>query len=209
MGFLGGSSIDKVHDFDKCLETINPWVELLKGNIEEFLIKHTLKTIPFDTLENIQYQKNGIDVIVKSEKGNWEAKIRDNKYYLKKILLETLSIVENNTLGWLHTCQADAIAYCWFNQSKTNLMPQGYIILIQKLRETEWYHKLPKLYRENTANSRRGNQKWTTHFILVPAKDFPSGTLYPFKPTLKINSYQQTTLQQTTSSPPLVDFMDP
>lgn len=184
------------HSLEENIHKVEPFVELLKENIRHFLVKHQIRTVPYDTGENIKLQRNGIDLLVTSERGDWEAKIRSHRYYLDKILLETVSVKEKNIPGWVHTCQADAIAYCWFNPSETNLMRTGYIILVKELRETSLYKELTTRYPEHTTGSESdtGERGWTSCFVLVPQVDFPKGTLYPFNPALELREYNQAAL---------------
>lgn len=183
------------HDFDESLKKYESWVKRLIEKIEEFMIKYNIRTIPYGTPRDIEIQKSGIDIIVKSESSGWEVKIRSSKYYEKGILLETTSVVEKNILGWLYTSNADVIAYCWLNESSTNLMPHGYFINLNKLRQTKWYETLTEIYYVNHTKSVRktpdGKKYWTTEFVTPPIKDFPRHTLYRFNAILPSN-YKQT-----------------
>jgi len=184
-------------DFDKDVSEAAPWEKRIAEKIEEFMLKYNVRKIPYGTQREKEIQKSGIDVIVKSESSDWEIKTRDHKYYEKGILLETKSIVERNILGWLYTSQADVIAYCWLNESSTNLMPNGYFIMLKNLRQTLWFKTLTQRYHIRTAKSMRktpeGERFWTTEFITPPIEDFPRGTLYRFNAILPSN-YKQTIL---------------
>ena len=188
------------HDFDEKVRDALPWEKRIAKKIEAFLVKRNIRNIGYSTPSDKETQHRGIDLIVEAESSSWEIKTRDHKYYNKGILLETKSVVENNTLGWLYTSEADVIAYCWLNESETNVMPTGYFILLKKLRTTSWYEKLPNNYRVLSTRSQRtpvsvvttegnrvlvsGRKYWTTEFIVPPIQDFPIGTLFPFNALL-------------------------
>lgn len=185
----------KPHNFDEKVEKAKKWELRLTDSIVDFLIKQNIRRVNYDTPENIETQKKGIDYIVNSKRGDWEAKIRGTPhYYNQDILLETVSVRKYDIPGWAYTSEADAIAYCWLNKSKTNLMRRGYIILIKKLRETEWFKRIQDNYDIQNTKSERKGEIWWTEFVCPPISDFPKGTLYPFNPTLPSENIQQPTL---------------
>ena len=156
----------KVHSFIEKLQEFQPWAERLGTVIGELLIRQRLRDIPYDTPENITLQRKGIDFIVTSSYGDWEAKVRgDPTYYNRDILLELVSVKESGKRGWAYTSQADAIVYCWLNESKTNFMRVGYIILIKELRKTDWFKQLAQNYIVRSTKSERDGEKWTTEFV--------------------------------------------
>jgi len=186
------------HNFDEKKKDVEPWVERLAEKIGEFMIKYNIRTIPYGTPKDIEIQRSGIDIIIKSKSSGWEAKIRSPKalkYYDKDILLETTSVKERNKPGWLYTSKADVIAYCWQNSSSTNLMEHGYFILLKELRQTLWFKRLKEIYHIQDTGSDRdtseGKIYWRTEFVTPPIKDFPRGTLYRFNAILPSN-YKQT-----------------
>lgn len=173
------------HDFDEKVQEARKWETRLKERIVDFLIRQNIRRVQYDTPENIETQRNGIDLTVTSERGDWEAKIReDPRFYNQDILLETVSVRKYDLPGWVYTSEADAIAYCWQNRSKTNLMRRGYIIPIKKLRETEWLRHIQDNYEIKETSSTGDGDIWWTEFVCPPIPDFPKGTLYPFNPTL-------------------------
>jgi len=189
--------MNPTHNFDKKLNEAAPWEKRIAEKIRTFMMRYSVDMIPYDNLEDIGRQQNGMDIIVKSESAGWEIKIRAPKYYREGILLETTSVVEMNKPGWLYTCKADIIAYVWLNEAGTNLMPIGYFIMIKELRKTRWYDRLPGEYCVFHTNSKRktpeGMIYWKTEFICPPIEDFPKDTLYEFNAILPSN-YKQTIL---------------
>ena len=184
-------------DFDKDVSEAAPWEKRIAEKLEEVILKYNVRKIPYGTPREKEIQKSGIDAIVTSESSNWEIKTRSHKYYEQGILLETKSIVERNIPGWLYTSKADVIAYCWLNESSTNLMPNGYFIMLKKLRKTLWFKTLTQRYPVKTAKSMRkipeGERFWTTEFIIPQIHDFPPRTLHRFNAILPSN-YKQTIL---------------
>ncbi len=187
-------------NFDEDVKDAKPWEKRIAKKVKDFLLKRYIKNLGYETLEDIKYQKQGIDAIAKAEKSTHEFKTRDYdpKYYNKDILLETISVVHKNILGWLYTSQADVIIYCWKNESESNLMPIGYFILLKELRKTSWYDNLPGDYfvKRTKYGSKReyisGTQHWHTKFVCPPIEDFPSGTLFRFNALLPSNRDQST-----------------
>lgn len=179
-------------DFDKDVEGAKKWEKRIAKRVKDFLLKRYIRNLGYETLEDIKYQKQGIDAIARAEKSTPEFKTRDYdpRYYNKDILLETISVIERNISGWLYTSQADVIVYCWKNESESNLMPIGYFILLKELRKTAWYERLPGDYYVKTANSYSGTQFWHTKFVCPPIADFPDGTLFRFNPLLPFEGDQ-------------------
>ena len=184
-------------DFDKDVKDAAPWEKRISEKIEDFLREFKARRLVYETSEGRKYQQMGIDFLVDSEESTHEVKTRDYEFYRKGILLETVSVIEDNILGWLYTSKADAIAYCWKNVEETNCMPVGYLILLKELRKTQWYKRLPKPYLEiqtkipSHRDTLTGRIYWHTKFIVPPVKDFPYGVLYRFNATLP-SVYKQT-----------------
>ena len=191
--------MSRPYDFDEKLNEAAPWEKRIAEKIQTFMTRYNVNMISYDNLKDIERQRNGMDIIVKSESAGWEIKTRSPEYYLKGILLETTSVVERNKPGWLYTSKADVITYVWLNESFTNLMPIGYFIMIKELRKTPWYDSLPGKYPilQPKGGSKRKTSKgiiyWNTKFIVPPIEDFPTGTLYRFNALLPSN-YKQTTI---------------
>lgn len=174
-------------DFDEDVSNAAHWEKRIAEKIRTFMFRnYSVRMIPYDNLKDIERQRNGMDFIIKSEEAGWEIKTRSPDYYLDGILLETISVVERNKLGWLYTSKADCIAYVWLNWSFTNLMPIGYFIMIKELRKTPWYDSLPGKYPilQPKGGSKRKTSKgiiyWNTKFIVPPIEDFPPDILVPF-----------------------------
>lgn len=184
-------------NFDEDMNDAASWEKRVSEKIESFVMKYKMRRIPYDTSENIELQKKGIDVIVESEPARYEIKTRAHKYYRKGILLETTSVVERNKPGWLYTSEADCITYVWKNVANTNVEPIGYFLLLKELRKTQWYDRLPGSYHVFSVTSKRktpqGMIYWTTEFIVPPIKDFPKYILWKFNAILPSN-YKQTIL---------------
>jgi len=187
-------------DFDEDVSNAAHWEKRIAEKIRTFMFrKYSVRMIPYDNLKDIERQRNGMDFIIKSEEAGWEIKTRSPDYYLDGILLETISVVERNKLGWLYTCKADCIAYVWRNWSFTNLMPIGYFIMIKELRKTLWYDEAPRRY-ENPRHKVKSDRKnsegkiisyWWTKFIVPPIEDFPPDILVPFNAILPSNHKQK------------------
>jgi hypothetical protein len=150
-----------------------------------------LKHIDFKDKPEIQ--KKGIDFI--SNNLSIELKIRDySSYKYRDILFETMSIREENKLGWVYTSQADCVVYCWKNKKGTDLI-DGYVLLIQNEEFKEWFNENKNRYNEKVATTEVGGKIWHTVNIAVPIEDLSShGFIIQFNPKLKGSDYNILTL---------------
>ena len=136
--------------------------------------------------ENQEFQRKGIDGILYAETAKIDPKVRDYSVYKwKDILIETISVMEENKLGWFYTSEADIVAYVWENPSKTNLI-DGFFIFIQNKDLKEWFEKYKNKHPEKrrVATSLRTGIIWHTENFAVPINEFPKGTLIRFDPKL-------------------------
>lgn len=141
-----------------------------------------LKRIIYDPKDSqsINLQNSGIDGIIKLEEFSFETKSRDFKYHKDRdILLETISIVENQTLGWLYSCKAPFIVYVWFNRQKTRFV-DGYILNMSMVHL--WVLGRENEFRKRRTSTNRNGMIWHTEFILVPINWFPVGCLQQIAP---------------------------
>jgi len=176
----------KPHGFSEKLKEAEPFEEKLKERLSRFLFLQKAKKIPYDS-ENpvaIKQQKQGVDILIESEKATFDVKVRDFRYYKRGILIETVSIKELQKLGWFYTSKANAVAYVWWNRQKTNLMSEGFLLLLQDKRLREWFEANKDNYQTLETHSKENEKLWTTCFKIIPIKDFPTNTLIPFNSTL-------------------------
>jgi len=176
-------------DFDKDVKDAAVWEKLLAEKIVSFMRNYIPRLISYDNPKDIELQRKGMDLIVSSDSAIYEIKTRAHKYYRQGILLEIMSVVQHNKLGWLYTSEADCIAYVWLNESGTNLEPIGYFLLLKELRKTKWYAELPGVYHVMHTSSFRktpnGMSNWTTEFIVPEIDDFPR---FPIKTLFQFNA---------------------
>ena len=162
----------KIHDFNRDLSEALKWEEKVAGQFKDIIIAEAVKKA---TLEE---QKDGIDIIIKLKEGTFDVKFRDSKYFPPQdLLIETVSVVEQNKPGWFYTSKADAVVYLWWNESRTNLKPVGYLLFIQDPWFREWFEKHRHLYPEKETTTKRDGKTWKTKFVIVPIKHFPKGSL--------------------------------
>lgn len=183
-------------DFTKDLRNGLNWEKKLATIIEKFIITYKVKNIKYSTEEGRKIQRSGVDYTLSAAEQGWEAKTRSNIYYLRGILLETVSVEHQNIPGWVYTSEADVIAYVWQTQNKLNLEPVGYLILLKRLREHPQFKTMLNMGYTITAHSQWGNQEWTTISKIVEINNFPAGTLYSFNPTLENTQYKQMKLDR-------------
>jgi len=187
----------KYRDFIKDLKNGNKWEKKLAPILERFIFTYKAKIMNFSTIEGREKQRKGVDIELVSEEPDIEVKTRHNKYYKNKdILLETVSVIHQNILGWVYTSEADVIAYCWETENKTNLEPIGYLILLQKLRKTDWFKTIENRGVPTKVGSCKNGLYWESYGRAIPINDFPPGVLYEFDPTLESTIYKQVKLDR-------------
>lgn len=172
-----------------------------QGKICEDKIKMKFKEIFAPILNHIIYgnsiyetniQKSGVDFIINKKSISFDVKCRDfYSYKFKDILLETISIIEFNKLGWLHTSDSNAIVYLWKNPSGTKFI-DGYILFLEEIRKWIKDRKYPE--REACSYNSYGNS-WHTRNICVPIKDFPSNCIMQIN-KMRLNPTENQTLQK-------------
>ena len=136
--------MSKVHDFNECKEIGLKAEKIIINNFRKVFkpILYRLvntKQIVFDIQdkETIAKQKKGIDgqILI-----NYDVKSLNSRYKEEtRILLETVSIVENNTKGWLFTCESDIIVLVYWNDREKKEFYKGYLLFPKILRN--WYEK--------------------------------------------------------------------
>lgn len=160
---------------------INDWNESLKtGKIGENIVKNNFISLLKQMIDNknvnikhILYeesptiQKSGIDFIFNIDFSKLDIKTRN--YYAYKyhdILLETVSIVENNIPGWLYTSKSDIIIYAWLNK-ESNTFIDGYFLFLNEIRK---YVNKDK-YLIKTAETYRNGAMWHTNNIAISIEE--------------------------------------
>jgi len=168
--------------FDENLENGKKWELPLLQKISRLRLREKIKYLS----DNQEFQRKGIDGILYAEKAKIDSKAR--KYYAYKwndILIEVVSIIGQNKLGWFYTSKADVIAYVWENPSRTNLI-DGYFIFIQNKTMREWFERYKAQHPEKrrVATSERNGLVWKTENYAIPIKEFPKGSILRFNPTI-------------------------
>jgi len=138
-----------------------------------------------DYSQNIEKQKQGVDIEIDWERANVDTKARDfntRRFMLPggDICIETESVREVSKLGWYYTSKADFIAYVWWNTKKTDLY-EGYLIALQDPRFRNWFEQnIEKFEEKESETVAEGGRKWHTRWRVVPVSEFPEGTLFKF-----------------------------
>jgi len=178
--------LPKKHDFAEKLSEVQEWEKKLGQTIVDLVVAETWRQA------TRMEQREGIDTIVKLKEGKFDVKIRDRKWYLRDILIETVSVVEKNIPGWFYTSDADAVFYVWWNETKTDLMPIGYFIFIQNKKFREWFEKNKNKYRELQTETKSEWGSWHTKFVVIPIEDFPKGSLMRVRVSVPPDTEQST-----------------
>ena len=168
--------------FDDNLKNGKKWELPLLEKISRLRLREKINYLS----NNQEFQRKGIDGILYAEKAKIDPKTRKySAYKYNDILIETISIIEQNKLGWFYTSESDIIVYVWENQSRTNLI-DGYFIFIQNKTLRNWFERYKKQHPEKrrVAHSWRDGSHWTTENYAVSLEDFPKGTILRFNPKL-------------------------
>lgn len=109
---------------------------------------------------NIDKQRKGYDYIIRDI--FFDIKVRDFKYYENRdILLEIISVDNQNTPGWYYTSTADIIVYMFH---KINSF---YYLYLDNLRD--YMNDKIDSYRSNCAK----NKRYNTIIKIIPIADIP------------------------------------
>ncbi len=164
----------------------NNWDDSIKiGKVGENIVKNNfillLKQIIDSKNVNIKHiiyeenpilQKNGIDFIFNIDFSKLDVKTRNYySYKYNDILLETTSIVETNTQGWLYTSKSDIIIYAWLNKECTMFI-DGYFLFLNEIRK----YISKNNYLMKTAETHRNGTIWHTNNIVVPINELLSNS---------------------------------
>jgi len=186
VGFRGVMS-PKINVWENSLKQGLKWERKLMEKVADLVISYEIKHFNND----MNKQRQGIDGLISFKDASVEIKTRDfSAFKYKDILLETISIIERNKLGWFYTSKATAVLYVWLNQTKTNFI-DGYIIWIQTPKLRKWFELNKHKFSKKIAKTRTedGNY-WHTENRAVPIKSFPKDTIKRFNPQLNIQTDQ-------------------
>jgi hypothetical protein len=128
---------------------------------------------------SLTLQRNGVDgVLMKDDSELWkfEIKTRDFRQIRDDILIETVSILEQNKPGWFYTSKADWILYQWRGKDGIGII-DGYVIMIKDETLRRWFEHNKNAFEIKDSHTDMGGEKYTTRNRVVMVRDFPIGTL--------------------------------
>lgn len=162
------------HDFIEKVKEGEHAEELVLSKFKNIIQPIVMRVMYKEGLIEKELQKQGVDAYIQKKETGFDVKVRDFKYYrFQDILLETKSVIESDTPGWLY--KASVVVYVWWNPKKTRFV-DGYALFMQNIRD--WLEITQWNFYEKTAFSRRGVSHWSTKNIAVPITSFPLGCLY-------------------------------
>ena len=147
-----------MHEWDKSLKV---------GKIGEATLDKE-----YDFENHSDLQRNGIDG---EDKGR-TVEVKTRRYYTLEIwykqgymdlLIETVSVVEENKLGWIYTSQAEILRYLILNSTNKDWFAK-FEFNMQGLKE--WFRVHGHKYEETETSTKEG---WRTRFVFVPFSDIP------------------------------------
>lgn len=158
-------------------------INVKEGGICEDMVRDKFKVVFEPILQQFVYgnsitetqkQRNGIDFNITHNELSFDVKCRDfYAYQFKDILLETVSVVEDEKPGWLYSSKSDVIVYVWKNETGKKFI-DGYLLFMNNIREfLKQYLKIHTPLQKR-AVSVRGTRRWHTDNIAIPIKDFNS-----------------------------------
>jgi hypothetical protein len=120
-------------------------------------------------------QKLGIDYyLTKDDKIiTVQKKIRDDRYYMRDILIELYHIDSNNKKhdGNFYQLKADYLLYLW--QEDNQLLDRGLLINVNRLKH--WFYTNNDRYEIiKTEGTYYGNTKWITYNKIIPIQHLDS-----------------------------------
>jgi len=181
-GMRGVMKLSDEHDFRECLQDGVEWEERLKPKLKEQIMAINVEQISFD--EDPEKQLSGIDqVLTQATDLNIDVKVRDHQYYGDDVLIETVSVVEEDKDGWVYNDATDIIAYCWENKPGTNLCDG--VLILHNDEFVEWFDAMSRQFRTVRTQSYDKGRTWTTESEIVEINDIPDGFIYQgFDPEL-------------------------
>lgn len=147
--------------------------KMVADNFATFLKPLITKYLFGKCKEHTAAQLNGIDMSIKYNR--FEIKTRDFKYHKNKdIVLETMSNMEKNKLGWFYTSNADIVIYMWLSEDRKYVY-DAYLLIMDELRKYE-YELVSEWYvTKRGISSTEG--KYKTEWYAPPISAFPKSTL--------------------------------
>lgn len=128
--------------------------------------------------DNPVLQKRGCDGVINFQPVTYDIKcrrFRKIEYVGKDILLETVSVVEANKLGWVYYTKSPVVAYFWLNKNMTGFL-DGYILYMNEIRKF-FVGNEKKYYKPQNATSYKNGQMWQTENRAVRINEFPLGSI--------------------------------
>jgi hypothetical protein len=110
-----------------------------------------------------------------------EHKLRDRRFAVDHLLVETWSRREEKKLGWFLTSEAEHLADVWENRTGEI---NGWFYQFRRLRDW-WKRQHEDEYEMRESHSENNGHKWTTEFRRVPRSKVPSEYVI-YKPRLRL-----------------------
>ncbi len=160
---------------------------VMEGEICEEKVKERFKEVFTPILNHILFsnnpelQKRGVDFEIYARPVRFDVKCRSFKSYAYgDILLETVSVREENKPGWLWTSESDIIVYVWENKQKSKFVG-GYLLFLNEIRD--WLKKVgTDRFKKIVAHSvSKHGSCWSTENIAIPLSEFPRDCIKKIK----------------------------
>lgn len=182
IGKAGGMKSRKINNWDATLAQGNWSEQFIQTYFYELstpIIERYLSSKRYEFNSNNKLHKiiqfDGIDGKV-SLNLCWEAKVRAIEYSKEKdILLEIMSKIENNTLGWFFYSKADFIFYLFADFKKKEFV-NGYLLDLGIIQRYFTEEKL-KDYPVKIAKTEANGEIWHTENRAVPIRAFPKNSV--------------------------------
>lgn len=161
------------HSFQEKLSLGEEWEVKIKPAIENQIQSFSAERIQFD--EEPEKQLSGIDQTLTQDSFNIDVKVRDNRYCCDDVFIETVSVEERNSDGWLYSDGTDIVAYCWLNRLGDNLCDG--VLLETSNPFVEWFEGNKTKFKEKRLQSvdEETGRKWHTIGSIVPIGSIPKG----------------------------------
>lgn len=180
-------------DFRKDVKRGNYWENKLKNKLATIMFPKSIQMMKYgnENLAETQLQRQGIDGEITLKKIRFDIKTRANyTHKFKDILIETVSVVEEDIPGWFYYSQADFIAYTWENENGTNLI-DGYLLFLQNKKLKSWFEENKHHFNSPSdaeTYDKLKDRRWHTSNKTPKISSFPKDTLIRFDPTISLET---------------------
>lgn len=130
---------------------------------EDVIINYSTKQTDIieikDVRENKIYQNADIDIIIKTMFDNYSVEIKTDSYDTGNIYYETMSSLENNSIGCMEKTEADYIYYYFINTNE--------LYILDREKYVKWFHDNAFQFKKSQVLNKTKNGIYTSEGYLI------------------------------------------